>query len=541
MHRKKKCTLTVWMMVLAMVALSGCSNPTMTSKNDETYDKKMQEDTADNTYEVATIRWSDYGEEYHEGFPDQAAQETGIVIDWNTILFGDWGNRKAVLLAGSDLPDAFMGSNCFNETDILNNTDTFIALDDYIDECMPNFKRIMESDPIMRSLATSSDGHIYGLPSKKPCRPIVANQMFINQTWLDNLGLDMPTTYDEFVNVLRAFKEQDANGNGNPNDEIPYGEGFADSAIYFCIPFGVTPGGEGTYLMTVKDGAPLFIPTAEEYKKGIAAMHECFAEGLIDPEIFTQDDSMRDAKLMNETPIVGCASGWTADSTFGANANQYAAMPALIGSDGKQYISSDPLHWNYSRYEFMVTSFCKNPEKLLSWIDKFYTEDASIQNYYGAFGIGVEKDESSGHYTVLKPKGMSADVFAWKYSLRDFGPKYVPDGFEQKVTYEENIGDALKLELDKDMKQYATEAFPNVSYTIEQLKEIDAVYGDILDYVNSMQVAWVTNGGIEEQWDEYLDTLNQMGYDKFLQIQEDVYNTYKHLPEDKSSERDDCG
>ncbi len=536
MHRKKKCTLSVWMMVLSMMSLNGCSNPAMTSKTYETYDKKTQEDAADNTYEVAAIRWSDYGEEYHEGFPDQAAQETGIVIDWNTILFGDWGNRKAVLLAGSDLPDAFMGSNCFNETDILNNTDTFIALDDYIDECMPNFKRIMESDPIMKSLATSSDGHIYGLPSKKPCRPVVANQMFINQTWLDNLGLDMPTTYDEFVDVLRAFKEQDANGDGDPNDEIPYGEGFADSAIYFCIPFGVTPGGEGTYLTTVKDGEPVYIPTTAEYKKGIAAMHECFAAGLIDPEIFIQDDSMRNAKLMNETPIVGCASGWTADSTFGANASQYAAMPALIGPDGKQYISSDPQHWNYSRYEFMVTSFCKNPEKLLSWIDEFYTEDASIQNYYGAFGVGVEKEKSTGRYTVLKPKGMSADVFAWKYSLRDFGPKYVPDGFEQKVTYEENIGDALKLELDKDMKQYATEAFPNVSYTTEQLKEIDAVYGDILDYVNSMQVAWVTNGGIEEQWDEYLDILNQMGYDKFLQVQEDVYNTYKQTSENKVSE-----
>ena len=530
---KKKKYVMYTMVALVIISLSGCKNPVLTTKTNDKAEQEASESYADkdgmsgNVYEVATVRWADWGDAYHEGFPDKAAQETGIAINWNTILFADWGNRKSVLLAGSDLPDAFMGSICFNETDILTNTGTFIALDDYIDQYMPNFKKILESDPLMRELATSSDGHIYGLPSKKPCRPTVANQMFINQTWLDNLGLDMPTTYEEFVNVLRAFKEQDANGNGNPNDEIPYGEGFADSAMYFCIPFGVTPGGEGSYLMTVKDGKAVFIPTSVEYKNGISAMHECFAEGLIDPEIFTQDDSMRDAKLMNETPIIGCAPGWTVDATFGANADQYVAMPALMGPDGKRYVSSDPQHWNYSRYEFVVTSFCKNPGELLSWVDKFYTEDASIQNFYGSFGIGVEKDEEIGTYTVLESKEMSADLFAWTYSLRDFGPKYVPEGFEKKVVYAGKNGDAAKLELDKDMKQYAAEAYPNVSYTTDQLKEIGAMYSDIITYISVKQASWVTKGGIEEQWEEYIETLKQMEYDKFIQIQEDAFNTYK--------------
>ena len=477
---------------------------------------------------MATVRWADWGEMYHTGFPDEAAKETGIEIEWNTILFSDWGNRKAVLLAGSDLPDAFMGSICFSESDILTNAGTFLVLDDYIDEYMPNLKKIIESDPTMKALATSADGHIYGLPSKKPCRPTVANQMFINQTWLDNLGLNMPTTYDEFVAVLRAFKEQDANGNGDPDDEIPYGEGFADSVMFFCLPFGVTPGGEGTYFMTVKDGNAVFIPTSEEYKAGIAAMHECYTEGLIDEEIFIQDDSMRDAKLLNETPIIGCAPGWTADATFGANADQYVALPALKGPDGNQYISSDPGHWNYSRYEFVVASSCENPGKLLSWVDKFYTEDASIQNYYGSFGIGVEKDEATGTYTVLEPqKGMSADISAWIYSLRDFGPKYVKEGFDDKVTYAADNGDAAKLKLDKSLEKYATEAYPNVSYTAEQLNVLNTLYSELLIYVGVNQAAWVTEGGIEEQWDEYMETLKQMGYEEFLKIQIDAYNSYK--------------
>ena len=157
---------------------------------------------ADGGYKVATVRWADWGENYHTGFPDQAAADAGITVTWDTILNSDWGDKKAVLLAGGNLPDAFMGSICFSETDILTNTGSFIALDDFIDEYMPNFKKIMEEDPTMKALAYSADGHIYGLPSKKPCRPTVANQMFINKQWIDNVGMSVPTTYDEFVEVL---------------------------------------------------------------------------------------------------------------------------------------------------------------------------------------------------------------------------------------------------------------------------------------------------------------------------------------------------
>ena len=120
----------------------------------------------DNAYTVATVRWADWGEDYHLGFPDKAAEEAGISLTWDTILNSDWADKKAVLLAGGDLPDAFMGSICFSESDVLTNTGSFIALDDYIDEYMPNFKAIMEADPTMKALATSADGLIYGLPSK---------------------------------------------------------------------------------------------------------------------------------------------------------------------------------------------------------------------------------------------------------------------------------------------------------------------------------------------------------------------------------------
>lgn len=526
--KRKKLAAVLTAIAIASVSLAACGG-TSAATGDSAGNDSQTEDTSGSgktAYNVASVRWADWGENYHTGFPDAAAEEAGIDIEWNTIINSDWTDKKAVMMASGDLPDAFMGSICFTESDIMSNLASFIALDDYVDEYMPNFKKAMEEDATMKALAYSSDGHIYGLPAKKPCRPVIANQLFINQTWLDNLGLSMPDTYDEFVDVLRAFKEQDANGNGDPDDEIPYGKGYADSVMFFCLPFGTTIGADNTFTMTVKNGNPVFIPTSDEYKAGINAMSHAYSEGLIDQEIFTEDDSMRDAKLMAETPVVGCAPGWTADATFGANADQYAALPALKGPDGERYVSSDPEHWNYGRYELVVTKSCDNPAPLLAWADKFYTEDASIQNYYGSFGVGVEKNDD-GTYNVLEPNdGNSADTFAWINSLRDFGPKYIGDDFNSKVIYLGENGDAAKLALDEDMREYAKDAYPNVSYTVEQLNTLATLYADIETYVSSSQAAWITGGGVDAQWAGYLEQLKAMGYDDFMKIQEDAYETY---------------
>lgn len=66
---------------------------------------------------------------------------------------------------------------------------------------------------------TAPDGHIYTIPYV--CTDTtVGYSPYINTKWLENVGMSTPTTTDEFEAVLKAFKEQDANGNGDASDEI---------------------------------------------------------------------------------------------------------------------------------------------------------------------------------------------------------------------------------------------------------------------------------------------------------------------------------
>ncbi|MGT2753881.1 extracellular solute-binding protein [Streptococcus ovis] len=519
---KKRIIRSLLLSTVLLSALTACG--TGGSKENSSSKK-------DGDYTITTVRWSDWGDAFTKGYLEEAEKNSGIEIDWDVHVAADWTDKKAVLLAGGDLPDAFLGSNVFNDSEIAQNQALFIPLEDLIEKHMPNLSKILKENPKMKAMITSPDGHIYSLPKKSPMRPTISNQVFINKKWLDNLNLEMPDTYEEFIKVLEAFKNEDANGNGDKNDEIPFGAGNVSETFMFILPFNNRLGADNTMEMSVKNDKPVYLRAEESYKEGIKWMSEAYKKGLIDPELYTQDESMASAKRMDkEVSRVGVSGGWTADATFGLHADEYVAMTPLKGPDGNRYVLSDPDHYNYARNELLITKNCEKPEELLKWADQFYTDDASIQTFYGSFDIATEKTGTG--YKVLAPKdGKSADEWAWINSLRDFGPKYVTDDFNSKVDIDDTQGDGLKLKLDEEIKQYALPAFPNVTYSQEELTRLSAIYVDIDSYAKQMTSKWVVEGGIDKEWDGYIKQLKAMGLDKFMEIQTKAYERYQSITE----------
>ena len=113
----------------------------------------------------------------------------------------------------------------------------------------------------------------------------------------------MPTTVDEWYEVLKAFKEKDPNGNGVA-DEIPL-TGSAKTNLFDWIryinPWGITDSLEENLLaLDQETEKPVFIPADERYKEAVAFFHKLYEEGIMDPEFITQDGSMADAKMKNE-------------------------------------------------------------------------------------------------------------------------------------------------------------------------------------------------------------------------------------------------
>ncbi|MNH98394.1 Lipoprotein LipO precursor [compost metagenome] len=473
------------------------------------------------TLKVLTVRWGSMGDTFTQNqWLKDLEKNTNVKIDWQVMSSNDWAEQKSILLASGTLPDVVVGDQTFSDSDIVNNLSYFRPLDEYIDQYMPNLKAAMEETPEMKKISTFPDGKIYSLPTRLPSRPKSSRQPVINKAWLDKLGLKTPDTLDDLYNVMKAFKDKDPNGNGKA-DEIPYIEVSND----FISPFGITDLNSNN--MLVKDGKAVYYPTSEEYKEGLKWENKLYSEGLLDKELFTQDATMISAKFQNpDAPIVGLSYQWTPDAVFGKWSEQYETIPPVAGPDGKRYTIGNPIGMNLARNELLITTSCKNPEVAARWADQFYTNEASIQNFWGAIGTVLKKNDDSTYTLMDPPAGTSADAWYWDQSLRDFGPKYVSPSFEKNIVLSPNSGDGLKLQLDKLGSDYVTTPFPNVMYTSEEFQELPTLTTDIDSYVTTMRAQFITKGGIDEGWDAYVKKLNDMGLEKLLKIRTDAYARY---------------
>lgn len=481
------------------------------------------------TLTVLTTRWGSMGDSFTENqWLKDLESKTNVKIKWQVQSLNDWETQKSVLLASKELPDIIIGSKTLNDSDILNNKDLFIELSDLINEYMPNYKKALNELPELKKVVTFPDGKMYSFGKNLPCRPKTCNQPIINKVWLDKLGLKEPTNLDELYDVLLAFKTQDPNGNGKA-DEIPI-TGSKGIHLDLLNPFGITDIYDSDMLVN-DDGTLTYYPTSEQYKEGLKWLHKLYTAGIIDDEAFTQDDTMATAKYQDPNyPRVGFTYAWTPDANFGKWSSQYEAIAPIKGPDGKQYAGGDPNGvQSVLRNEALITANCKYPEIAARWLDQFYTGEASIQNFWGAIGTVITKNEDGTYTLNAPPEGTSADAWYWDQSLRDFGPKYVSEEFQEKIKLPKDNGDGLKMEISKLADPYITTPYPNVMYTVEEYEELSTLTTEIDTYVGQMEAQFIIKGGIDEGWDNYVSKLNDMGLEKLIKIRTDAYNRYKKI------------
>lgn len=161
--------------------------------------------------------------------PQLAEKNTGVKIDFQEIEASVLGEKVNIILATGDLPDAFLSA--MGETYLVENLPQFTPLEDYLnEETTPNLMKTFEKYPDLIERLTQPDGHIYSLPTSFYGEPNndAWGVPFINKSWLDKLGLPVPTTTDEFYEVCKAVKAGDPNENGLA-DEI---------AVSFANPVG---------------------------------------------------------------------------------------------------------------------------------------------------------------------------------------------------------------------------------------------------------------------------------------------------------------
>lgn len=459
---------------------------------------------------------------------EQAAKEAGVTIEWEQIRSG-WDEKKNVLLASGDVPDIFISA--INDNDIASFPDLFLPMNDLIDQYAPNIQKMFQELPDTRSLATSLDGNIYGLVSVIPHRPSSYNIFSINQTWLDTLGLETPTTFDEFYEVLKAFKTKDPNQNGK-DDEIPF-DWAPDRGLFTAMSL---IGAYGNYAedfsgewFSAKDGKVVFLPTTEDYKNLVSYLHKLYAEGLINQEVFTQDYSQFQARSKDtENATVGATMGWSIEDRFGTQwKDQYKVLLPIAAQDGiKPVWPANEIRTKYLTNKAQITTKCENPEAAMKWLDAFYAEEMSAQGYYGSLDLCVEKKDNQ--YIVLDPQdNMGADEWKWTNALVDNGIMYVSKDLESRIIAPASITE--RVEQDALYASYFPDndgILPVLKFSSDENSDLAIMKADIFNVVDLYWSTWIAKGGVEEQWEAYLQELNNLNLEQMMKIYQDRYTEY---------------
>ncbi len=251
---------------------------------------------------------------------------------------------------------------------------------------------------------------------------------FINKQWLDNLGLEVPTNWDELFEVLMAFKEEDANGNGDPNDEIPMdfspvGTGgfgfFQPSVLLGSTGITITGGGGQGYFL--EDGEVKNFFVDERYKEVVAFLNKLYSNGLINQEVFTQDYTKYQsvARGSGKDATVGYTYGWESMDRFGLNVSDqyvsFAPMKKSADYNGEISWSYDYNSLNYGVNMVALSSGASDKEAAMKFINELYNPEVSLQVLFGSLGPNIEKADD-GSYKILPPKDEEMDPGTWKWT-----------------------------------------------------------------------------------------------------------------------------
>lgn len=453
-------------------------------------------------------------------------ENTGVKIEFQHPAQGQLGEQFNLLVASNQLPDVveFAWNAYPGGAEKAIRDKKIISLNDYL-EYAPNLKALLDANPEWRKMASTDAGDIIGFPF---IREDVTQQVFlgpaIRKDWLDKLNLSVPTTIDGWHTVLKAFKEQDPNGNGEADEIpilIPAGE------LAFAGAFG-TPNDFYQENNTVKYG-----PIEPGFKEYLATMNQWYNEGLLDKDFAITDSKMSDAK------ITGNQVGSTVLFLNGGIGKYMDLMAQsqpdfkIVGTPYPTLNSSEKPIFGYSDNPVTgifaaITGSNENVVETVKFLDYLYSEEGKLIMNFGKEGE--------------------------TYTLVDGQPKYMdailknPDGLPISQAFRKHIMGATSGPFVQDIrhtKQYTTKPeqqeamtlwssptqvnkMPPVTVAVGDSSRYASIMNDVNTFKDEMLLKFIM--GIEplENFDHYVDTLKGLGIEEAIQIQQAALERYNN-------------
>lgn len=459
----------------------------------------------------------------------KAEEVTNIHFEFQLAEASTYQEKKNLALASGEYPDVFLRDMSITDEEKYGSQGIFIDLTPLIEKYAPNLQKRMEEHPDIKSAITSLNGKIYGLPAYIRTSTQNPWTTFMDAGWMEAVGKTMPQTVDDLYELLKAYKVGDPNGNGDPNDEIPWGGVGLYNLNFICAAFTGLAGGMGFDVQ--EDGTVVYTPALPVFKEFLKYANKLYTEGLIDPELFVQTSQQHLAKV--KSGIVGIYNISPTSLPPETKTLQDSLEPLTSDFNSKKVA---PAYQPVSTGKGVITDKCKYPEAVMRWFDMWY---ADIDE-----GVGEAKD-LNGVTLFLGFEGQQweyADeqkqTYRWIEPVRDFQSLRE----EAKITLDTGLpaylnfmpypADFPLMEMKVKAVQtrqepYLIDRFPStVRYTTEETERISLLETDITNYMEEIVSKFITGEEPIDNFDKYIQTLDEIGLKELLEIKQKAYDRW---------------
>ncbi|MDF2926819.1 MAG: extracellular solute-binding protein [Paenibacillaceae bacterium] len=462
-------------------------------------------------------------------FGKELEARTGVKVKYTHPAAGQQKEQFNLMIASNELPD-IVETNWFNGGDYPGGPDKalkdklILPLNDLIDKHAPNLKKLLEQNKELKKMLQTDSGEIFVFPMiRNPVSQVYTGPM-VRKDWLDELGLAVPTTIDEWETMLKAFKEK--KGAAAPFSAYSVSTGEMNIGSTFI---GAYRTSDGFYLDD--NGQVKYGPAQPQFKDALTLFNRWYKDGLID-----KDFALTDTKTLT-SKIVSGQAGATVNLLSGG---LQTYLDAMAGKDPKFNMVGTPYPTLkkgetpfVGQYDFpivpgrgaAITADAKNPELAVKWLDYAYSTEGSRLFNFGIEGVSYELKNGKPAFTdkITKDPAYSMVQMLSQY-VRYNGPFAIDEEFTKAVMKYPQQEEAVKLWSATDAPKHALPPF--ITPTEDEARELAKIFTAITSYKSEMVLKFIIGKEPLDSFDAYVKQMEQLGLSKVLNIYQGALERY---------------
>lgn len=408
------------------------------------------------------------------------------------------------------LPDVLFKAELSQSKQLeLSQADILIDLAPLLEANAPNLYKLLSENPQWEKAITLPDGKIVALPLINTMEHQVG--LWVNTTWLKKLGMSMPTDPDSLLSVLKAFRDDDPNGNGKQDEEALNVTGVWEMRWLLGL-FGIVA---DDYNLSVTDGKIEFAPELIGYYDFVSYLKMLHDEGLISNDAFKAMHTLQALEeLESDTIISGSMVSFSPYSIVESN---YVTDYAVVIPESGVWRDLLGEVWPGT---FAITKGCDDPATVLAWVDEMYAPDATLA------------------YAGIEGEDYSVDANGWSWILDDFRtvndirsesiiytsgtlPGLMPETFMKNVNSDLDRHVQGQSSMLREISIRPLDAYVLTTEEKTQIDDLQQTLGKALD----MGIAQFATGEREltpESWATFVDGLRALGSAELCELFEQV-------------------